>query len=171
LNALLLSFYTVQAFTPHTPCLTATGSNVTKGFEFAFKLGFYAAAADFVNAAFFEFYIRQRNHIEMEAHGFVSKTTQTMETVYAVMEWVFRGLYILVSLLQAMIRNSSTGDYCINETGVLHEEGAWLKWLILVQVFKIVMLSIWHVLLNRKKQSFFSDQFDTTFFDRTTIMT
>ena len=65
-NALLLSFYTVMAFTPHIPCLTMTGSNVTKGFEFAFKLGFFATAADFVNAAFFEFYVRQRNHFEME---------------------------------------------------------------------------------------------------------
>ena len=131
--------------------------NVTKGFEFAFKLGFYACVADFVNATFFEFYIRQRNHVELEEHGFVTKTTLAFETVYAVMEWVFRGLYVLVSLLQAMIMSSRTGDYCINELGVLQEEGFWLKWLIIVQVFKIVSLSIWHILLNRKKSSFFSD--------------
>lgn len=150
LNALLLSFYTVQTFTPHVPCLTDTGMNVTKGFEFAFKLGFYACVADFVNAAFFEFYIRQRNHVEMDEHGFVSKTTQAFETVYAVMEWVFRGLYIIVSLLQAMIMTSKTGQHCINETLVLQEEGHWLKWLIIVQVVKIVMLSVWHILLNHK---------------------
>lgn len=66
---------------------------------------------------------------------------------------------------------SKTGNYCINEEGTLKEEGFWLKWLIIVQVFKIVMLSVWHVLLNRKKQSFFSDQFDTTFFDETSLMT
>ena len=64
-NALLLSFYTVMAFTPHIPCFTPTGSDVTKGFQFAFRLGFFALAADFVNSAFFEFYIRQRNHMEM----------------------------------------------------------------------------------------------------------
>ena len=75
LNALLLSLYTVMAFTSHVPCLGPRGSNVTKGFEFCFKLGFYACAADFINAAFFEFYIRQRNHVEMSAHGFVSRTT------------------------------------------------------------------------------------------------
>ena len=114
LNALLLSFYTVQTFTPHVPCRTLTGSNVTKGFEFAFKLGFYAAAADFINAAFFEFYIRQRTHIEIQNFGQVTKTTQALETVYAVMEWVFRAIYILLTILQAIIRNSETGDYCIN---------------------------------------------------------
>lgn len=81
------------------------------------------------------------------------------------MEWVFRALYILLTLLQALIRNSETGDYCINNIGLLHEEGTWLKWLIILQVFKIVILSVWHILLNRKKQNFFSDQFDTTFFD------
>lgn len=145
--------------------------NVTKGFEFAFKLGFYACVADFVNAAFFEFYIRQRHHIEMEEHGFVSKTTQAFETIYAVMEWVFRGFYIIVSFLQAMIMSSKTGNYCINELGVLADEGHWLKWLIIVQVFKIVILSVWHILLNHKSQGFFSDQFDTTFFDDTTMMT
>ena len=66
LNAALLSCYTVMAFTPHVPCLTDSGTNVTKGFEFAFKLGFYATVADFINAAFLEFYIRQRHHVETE---------------------------------------------------------------------------------------------------------
>ena len=157
LNALLLSLYTVMAFTAHVPCLGPRGSNVTKGFEFCFKLGFYACAADFINAAFFEFYIRQRNHVEMSAHGFVSRTTQTLETVYAVMEWAFRAFYILISMLQSIIRNSDTGNFCINEAGVLYEEGQWLRWLIIMQVFKIILLSVWHVLLNRKKSSFFSD--------------
>jgi len=50
-----------MAFTPHVPCLTPTGANITKGFEFAFKLGFFAIAADFTNQSFLEFYIRQRN--------------------------------------------------------------------------------------------------------------
>ena len=99
LNALLLSLYTVMAFTPHIPCLTPTGSNVTKGYEFAFRLGFFATSADFINAAFFEFYVRQRNHAEIEARGFVTSTTQTMEIIYAVMEWVFRGLTVLISVL------------------------------------------------------------------------
>ena len=58
LNALLLSFYAVMAFTPHAHCETPTGFNVTKGFEISFKLGFYATAADFINSSFFEFYVR-----------------------------------------------------------------------------------------------------------------
>ena len=59
INAGLLSSYTVMAFTPHQDCITSDGvMNVTKGFEFAFKLGFYVISADFLNAAFLEFYIR-----------------------------------------------------------------------------------------------------------------
>ena len=163
-NALLLSFYTVMAFTPHIPCMTATGQNVTKGFEFAFKLGFFATAADFINAAFFEFYIRQRNHMEVVNYGYVTAAQLTMETIYAVMEWVFRGLFLLVSLFQLLIMVSATGKYCIHEVGLLESEGRWLFWLIIVQVCKLVFLSSWHVLLNKKKQSFFSNQFDTSTF-------
>ena len=58
LNSCLLSCYTVMAFTPHQVCLTATGMNITEGFAFAFKLGFYVIGVDFFNAAFLEFYIR-----------------------------------------------------------------------------------------------------------------
>lgn len=123
LNALLLSFYTVMAFTPHIACLTSTGTNVTKGFEFCFKLGFFATVADFINAAFFEFYIRQRNHAEKERYGYITKGTLTLETIYAVMEWVFRALCLLVALLQLMIRNSNTGNYCINDVKLLYSEG------------------------------------------------
>lgn len=124
---------------------------MTKGFEFAFKLGFFALAADFVNSAFFEFYIRSRNYIELEKKGYVSAATLTLETVYAVMEWVFRGLVCLVSLLQILIRTSATGKYCIHETGVLSQEGTWLKLLIIAQLSKVVFMSVWHIILNRKK--------------------
>ncbi len=155
-----------MAFTPHVPCLTETGVNVTKGFEFCFKLGFFATAADFINSAFFEFYIRQRNHQENERYGYVTKNTLTLETIYAVMEWVFRALCLLVALLQAMIRSSKTGYYCTHELGVLADEGHWLLCLIVVSIFKIILLSAWHLVLNTRSKSFFADQFEqSTFMD------
>ena len=95
--------------------------------------------------------------MEEQSLGYITSATQKFETVYAVMEWVFRGLFILVSLLQAMIRSSATGQYCIEETELLKEEGQWLGWLILVQTVKILVMSIWHILLNRKKHGFFQD--------------
>ena len=98
-NAFLLSFYTVMAFTEHQPCLTATGSNVTQGFDFAFKLGFCGVAADFLNAAFFEIYIRLRKQDEMEKRGYVSSMTCTLQTIYIAMEWAFRAVTLTVSLL------------------------------------------------------------------------
>lgn len=60
-NMALLAVYSVVTFSAHEPCLTPTGSNISKGFEFAFKLGMLISAADFVNSAFFEFFIRPRN--------------------------------------------------------------------------------------------------------------
>ena len=159
-----------MAFTPHAHCETPTGFNVTKGFEFCFKLGFYATAADFLNSSFFEFYVRQLNHADMQRYGHASARTQTLETVYAVMEWVFRGLFLLVTALQLLVRCSKTGRYCVHEEGSLKEEGVWLACLVFLQLFKVALMSVWHIVLNRKKKSFFSDQFDTTFFDQTTMM-
>lgn len=68
-NGLILSFYAVMAFTPHYPCLTASGSNITKGFEFAFKAGFALHFADFCNSGFFDFFIRQKISGDMENYG------------------------------------------------------------------------------------------------------
>lgn len=171
LNALILSFYATMAFTPHVPCLTPTGANITKGFEFAFKLGFFAIAADFTNQSFLEFYIRQRNFHDQQKTGFVSAATLTLETVHSVMEWVFRGLILSVSLFQTIIRLSATARYCINEVDTLKEEGKWLEWLIIAQIAKVLVLSFWHILLNKRKLGYYSNQFDATFFDQTTMQT
>ena len=74
-----------------------------------------------------------------------------METIYAVMEWVYRGLFLLVSLFQSLILASATGQHCTTEVGLLEQEGRWLFWLIIVQVCKLTFFSAWHILLNRKK--------------------
>mmetsp|Transcript_13102 Transcript_13102/g.15673 ORF Transcript_13102/g.15673 Transcript_13102/m.15673 type:complete len:123 (+) Transcript_13102:684-1052(+) len=87
------------------------------------------------------------------------------------MEWVFRAIFVLVSLLQGMIRSSTSGHYCIKEIGVLDLEGTWLFWLILVQLGKIAFLSAWHIVLNQKTKSFFANQFEqSTMYDQTTFL-
>ena len=40
---------------------------------------------------------------------------------------------------------------------MLNEEGQWLKWLVIAQVIKIIVFSLWHILLNRRKHGFFRD--------------
>ena len=99
INGLILSFYAVMAFTPHYPCLTASGTNVTKGFEFAFRLGFFVHAADFTNIGFFDYYIRSRVEKDIENRGIVLSQTLMLETVYFVMEWGFRSIIFLVTIL------------------------------------------------------------------------
>ena len=171
LNGALLSFYSVMAFADHEPCLTATGMNITRGFQFAFRLGFYATLADFINSAFLEFYLRQRHSADRAKLGFVTHATLAWQTVYAVMEWAFRAIFLLVSILQALIRTSTTGQYCIKELGVLELEGDWLYWLIVFQLFKIVVQSAWHIVLNRRSKAFFADQFEeSTFVEQTTYL-
>ena len=108
-----------MAFTPHYPCLTASGTNVTKGFEFAFKLGFFVHAADFLNIGFLDYYIRYRRNDELDNRGVVLSMTLLLETVYFVMEWGFRSVIFLVTILQMMIHQSTTGQYCIHKTKVL----------------------------------------------------
>lgn len=102
----------------------------------------------------------------MEQLGFVTVLTQVLETMYIVIEWAFRAFGILATLLQFMIRNSHTGRFCIHDAKVLAVEGECLRWLIIIQSIKIVVLSVWHLILNRAKQSFFLDQTDTSYFSQ-----
>ena len=87
------------------------------------------------------------------------------------MEWVFRAIFLLVSILQALVRTSTSGQYCIHEIGVLELEGDWLYWLIWFQLFKIAVLSAWHIVLNKRQKAFFADQFDeSTWIEQTTYL-
>ena len=38
--------------------------------------------------------------------------------------------------------SSNKGAYCIKKIGVLSEEGRWLQWLISIQLFKVVVLTV-----------------------------
>lgn len=102
-----------MAFTDHYPCLTASGTNITKGFEFAFKLGFFVHAMDFLNNGAFDYYIRKSISRDIDRRGQVLNYTLFLETLYKVFEWVCRSLVLLVTILQIMIRQSTTGLYCI----------------------------------------------------------
>ena len=48
-NAILASIYTVMIFTPHYPCLSAGGFNITDRIDILFTLGFCTLIGDFVN--------------------------------------------------------------------------------------------------------------------------
>ena len=48
-NALLASVYTIMVFTPHYPCLSTGGYNITDRIDLLFTLGFCTLLGDFVN--------------------------------------------------------------------------------------------------------------------------
>ena len=48
-NAFLASVYTVMVFTPHHPCLSSGGYNITDRIDILFTLGYCGLIGDFVN--------------------------------------------------------------------------------------------------------------------------
>ena len=170
-NAALLSFYTVMSFTHHVPCLDDIGMNITRGFEFAFRLGFAMTVADIINSSFVEFYIRQRHYHDLVKNGNLSNVTASLETLQSHLEWYFRFLTCFVSLLQTIIRSSKSAKECVNKSETLKVENMWLKWLVVAQLVKVCIFAVWHYHLNRRKFSYFANQFDATFFDQTTLQT
>jgi len=130
-NAFLLSFYSVMVFTSHDQCQSKKGkANVTKFIQIAFIAGFMITSLDFINSAFFEFYIRMRTHREKTTFGYIHDKTERFALQYAVLEWVLRAIMVLVSFAQLAIRKLSASEYCISETKDLELEGTWLSWLI-----------------------------------------
>ena len=57
-NAGLLSFYAVQTFAIHHPCLTKGGKNITNSFENAFMVGFVVVTADAIISNYLYIYFR-----------------------------------------------------------------------------------------------------------------
>lgn len=56
-----------------------------------------------------------------------------------------------------MIRTLSPSKYCIHNTRTLHLEGTWLKWLVIMQLVKIFILSFWHLNLNKRNVDYFNE--------------
>ena len=63
---------------------------------------------------------------------------------------------VLLAAVQLAIILLSATRYCIFETKALNLEGFWLSMLILLQLFKIVSLSVWDVTLNRNRIGYFN---------------
>ena len=68
---------------------------------------------DFLNNGAFDYYIRKSISRDIDRRGQVLNYTLFLETLYKVFEWVCRSLVLLVTILQIMIRQSTTGLYCI----------------------------------------------------------
>jgi hypothetical protein len=85
----------------------------------------------------------------MERYGQKLNFTMGLENLYLFIEWTFRGFVFLLTLLQLMIRHSTTGLYCIERAKILSSEGKWLSALILLQLAKLVIMTYWHVTIVR----------------------
>ena len=147
-----------MTFTEHQKCLSKSGrTNVTRNIQVAFIIGFAMTTLDFINSAFFEFYIRSRTHRDKTILGYVSQRTEMLAIQYALLEWVFRILMVIVSAGQLAFILLSSTRHCVLETNELNLEGAWLFFLIIAQLFKIATLTLWHLRLNQRNVGYFND--------------
>ena len=62
-------------------------------------------------------------------------------------EWVFRLGIVGVSVLQFLMINSDNGQYCSKVKGLLALESEWLTSLIKIQMIRVVVISVWKILL------------------------
>ena len=76
---------------------------------------------------------------------------------YALLEWVFRILMVIISAGQLAVILLSSTRHCVLETKELNLEGTWLFFLIMAQLFKIVTLTLWHLRLNQRNVGYFND--------------
>ena len=74
-NVLLLAFYAVMVVTPHYPCLTRGGHNITDRFQIAFTLGLCILFGDFVNSSIVSLLFRFRKQREEDQFGVSSPFT------------------------------------------------------------------------------------------------
>ena len=64
---------------------------------------------------------------------------------------------MILSVGQLAIILLSTTQYCIHETKALYLEGIWLSLLIILQLIKIVTLSVWDFKLSRNRVGYYSN--------------
>lgn len=98
-NAFLLCLYVVMVFSEHRACKSKSGKvDVTRNMEILFQVGFLAAVCSFVDAAFFELYMRQKSFREMSLNGYISRRTEKLVLRYILCQYVFRVATIGLSL-------------------------------------------------------------------------
>ena len=142
-NAMLISLYVVQAFGEHPACLTKGGNNITSRFEFAFHYGMVFLMVDSFNSHCLIIFFKYQTRMEELKYGIASKGTQRLLKITNLSEWIFRLGTLFLCLVQSLVMNSNKGTYCIKKLGVLSEEGKWLRWLIALQLFKVVVFPLW----------------------------
>ena len=65
---------------------------------------------------------------------------------------------LVVIVIQNQILNSKQAKYCIAYPEVLSSEGKWLQYLIYLQLVKLVIFSIWHIILLKSN---YKDEVET----------
>ena len=97
-NAFLLSFYIVSLYIDHSTCRTKNEFYVTDYFDFVLYLGIVILLMDTFNSAVPCIYFRAKQKLE-ERKGQVSVNTTASATISNILEWIFRAIMILVSML------------------------------------------------------------------------
>lgn len=66
-----------------------------------------------------------------------------MTEISVYFEWGYRFMAVVISLIQLKWTHSKLGDYCVNQLGVLSLEGSWMHGIVIFQLVKVLLFSIW----------------------------
>ena len=152
-NALMLSFYTVQAFSSSPPCLVDSGdksgeTNMTIWFDIAFNGGFSIHCVNFLFYAFADPYTRQiRQKKSSRARRQLGKTEHAIFLVAYMFEMLLRCFLYSGSVLQLVLLMTSESRYCTSQSRILKLEGHWLLALAFSQVILTTVFAVWKAVI------------------------
>ena len=133
---MLLPFYVVQVALVHPPCTTHTGHNVSKSYDYSFKLGLVILVIDVVNTHANGLYLFHADKMESRMPNGNWSMTHKLLNYTGYIEFIMWGATIVVSIKQAVLNLSSNGSYCVNH--VLIKERDQMTILIILQVVKAI---------------------------------
>ena len=110
-NALLVSFYAVQVFTTHKPCLVEN-TNITSAFERAFCAGLVLAMLNCLNSNVLLLYAHCNQQMLVNKFGESYNASTLLYKASIFLEWILGIITLGVSVLQFLIVKSQTGYHC-----------------------------------------------------------
>ena len=63
--------------------------------------------------------------------------------ISTVIGWILKSAILTVSIIQILVMHSNYGQYCIKQLEVLGIEGQWLQTIVVMQISKVVVFTIW----------------------------
>ena len=160
-NVMLIALYAVQVYSPHQTCIV-NGKNITHHFDLAFRLGFAILIADFFNLNVVSLLTPSADQDLGHSSSFNERQTVAI-TRSVVLDWLIKGLTLVVSGLQYLVVSSKKSLFCSQTMDTLEFESKWLAALVVAQLIKTTAVTLWQSYLTlrgkpKKYESMFTEE-------------